>query len=143
MFIQPAMTQKGDVSANAPGETMPTDQTQATLENHLHAFFNKSIDGVVADYAEDSVLIIQAGPLRGIAEIRKFFVHFIETLPPGFLAAFRMQKQEFVDEMGYIVWDAAPWVQFATDTFVVRDGKIRFQTFAAYPPYNGATSLPK
>ena len=113
---------------------MSTRQTEATLENHLHAFFNKSIDGVVADYAEDSVLIIQAGPLRGIAEIRAFFAHFIETLPAGFLAAFRMQKQEFVGEMGYIVWDAAPWVQFATDTFVVRDGKIRLQTFAAYPP---------
>lgn len=118
---------------------MPTDQTEATLGNHLHAFFNKNIDGVVADYAEDAVLIIQTGPLRGIAEIRGFFARFIETLPAGFLAAFRMQKQEFVGEMGYIVWDAAPWVQFATDTFVVRDGKIRLQTFAAYPPYDGAT----
>jgi hypothetical protein len=138
MFIHPAMTQKGGVSAHAPGDTMSTDQTEATLANHLHAFFNKSIDGVVADYAEDSVLIIQTGPLRGIAEIRTFFADFIETLPAGFLAAFRMQKQELVGELGYIVWDAAPWVQFATDTFVVRDGKIRFQTFAAYPPVSGA-----
>ena len=122
---------------------MSTHQTEATLGNHLRAFFHKSIDGVVADYAEDSVLIIQAGPLRGIAEIRSFFVHFIETLPAGFLEAFKMQKQEFVGEIGYIVWEAAPWVQFATDTFVVRDGKIRFQTFAAYPAHNSATQLPK
>jgi hypothetical protein len=115
---------------------MPNRQTEVTLENHLHAFFNKDIDGVVADYAEDSVLLLQAGPLRGIAEIRNFFAHFIATLPAGFWDAFRMQKQDFVGEMGYIVWDAAPWVQFATDTFVVREGKIRFQTFAAYPAHD-------
>ena len=87
---------------------MSTRQTEATLESHLHAFFNKNIDGVVADYAEDSVLIIQAGPLRGIAEIRNFFAHFITTLPTSFLDAFKMQRREFVGEVGYIVWDTAP-----------------------------------
>ena len=120
---------------------MSTHQTEQTLKNHLNAFFHKSIDGVVADYAEDSLFIIQAGPLRGIAEIRQFFANFIETLPAGFLDAFRMHKQEFVGELGYIVWDALPWVEFATDTFVVRDGKIRFQTFAAHAPVRGATDL--
>jgi hypothetical protein len=116
-----------------------THQTEQTLKNHLNAFFNKSIDGVVADYAEDALFIIQAGPLRGLADIRQFFTHFIETLPAGFLDAFRMHKQEFVGEMGYIVWDALPWVEFATDTFIVRDGRIRFQTFAAYTPVRGAS----
>jgi ketosteroid isomerase-like protein len=112
---------------------MPTNPTEAVLANHLNAFFHKSIDGVVADYAEDAVFIIQSGVLRGVAEIRTFFAHFIETMPPGFLEAFKMQKQECAGELGYIVWDAAPWVQFATDSFVIRDGKIRLQTFAAYP----------
>ncbi|HEY0475944.1 MAG TPA: nuclear transport factor 2 family protein [Kofleriaceae bacterium] len=116
-----------------PEDTMPTDQTEATLRNHLHAFFHKNIDGVVADYAEEAVLIVQRGPLHGIAEIRTFFARFVENMPAGFLDAFKLRRQEVVGEMGYIVWDAGPWVQFATDTFVVRDGKIRSQTFAAYP----------
>jgi len=107
---------------------------EAIIGNHLQAFFNKSIDGVVADYAEDAVLMIQTGPLHGVAAIRAFFTQFIETLPPGFLESFKMHKQEFVGDMGYIVWDAAPWVRFATDTFFVSDGKIRMQTFAAYSP---------
>ena len=119
---------------------MSTDQTEQTLKNHLNAFFRKSIDGVVADYAEDAVFLVQAGPLRGVAEIRQFFTQFIETLPAGFLEAFRMHKQEFVGELGYIVWDALPWVEFATDTFVVRDGRIRFQTFAAHAPVRGAAA---
>jgi ketosteroid isomerase-like protein len=111
---------------------VPIHQTEQTLKHHLDAFFRKSIDGVVADYAEDAVFLIQAGPLRGVAEIRQFFTRFIDTLPAGFLEAFRMHTQEFDGELGYIVWDALPWVEFATDTFVVRDGRIRFQTFAAH-----------
>jgi hypothetical protein len=31
----------------------------------------------------------------------------------------------------YIVWDREPIISRATDTFVVRDGKILFQTFTA------------
>jgi ketosteroid isomerase-like protein len=108
-------------------------KTEATVSNHLQAFFRKSVEGVVQDYAEDAVLMVPTGPLRGVTEIRKFFTAFIGTLPAGFLEAFKIQKQEFVGELGYIVWAAAPWVQFATDTFVVRNGRIVMQTFAAYP----------
>jgi hypothetical protein len=108
-------------------------KTEATVNNHLQAFFRKSVDDVVQDYAKDSVLIVSSGPLRGLSEIRSFFKTFIETMPAGFLEAFKMRSQEFVGEIGYIVWDASPWVQFATDTFVVRDGKIMMQTFAAHP----------
>lgn len=109
------------------------DTTQATIENHLHAFFQQNIDGVLADYAEDAVMLIPEGPLHGRAEIRNFFTNFMDTLPSGFLEAFKMRRQEFVGELGYIIWDARPWVQFATDTFVVRDGKIALQTFAPHP----------
>ena len=104
--------------------------TEATVDNHLQAFFRKSVDGVVQDYANESILIVSSGPLRGLGEIQRF----IETMPAGFLEAFKMRTQEFVGEIGYIVWDASPWVHFATDTFVVRNGKIMMQTFAAHPP---------
>jgi len=108
-------------------------KTEATVGNHLQAFFRKSVDGVVQDYAEESTLIVSSGPIRGLSEIRIFFKTFIETMPAGFLEAFKMRSQEFAGEIGYIVWDASPWVHFATDTFVVRDGKIMVQTFAAHP----------
>jgi ketosteroid isomerase-like protein len=121
-----AMRRK-DMSANP-------SKAEATVDNHLQAFFRKNVDGVVKDYAEESVLIIPSGPLRGLDEIRKFFTTFIDTMPAGFLEAFRMRRQEFVGEVGYIVWDARPWVQLGTDTFVVRNGKIMIQTFAANPP---------
>jgi len=39
---------------------------------------------------------------------------------------------EVIDEVAYITWEANPWSPMGTDTFVVRDGKIRCQTFAVY-----------
>ncbi|HET7540861.1 MAG TPA: nuclear transport factor 2 family protein [Polyangiaceae bacterium] len=114
--------------------TTKSNVLEATLTNHLQAFLEASIDGVMRDYAKDAVLITRDGPLRGVSEIRAFFVRFIETLPTGFLQAFKLHRQEFIADVGYIVWDALPWARLGTDSFVVRDGKIVLQTFAAYPP---------
>jgi hypothetical protein len=112
-------------------------ETEPVVTRHLQAFFRKSIDGVVEDYAADAVFVVPNGPLRGTGDIRGFFTEFIHTLPPGFLEAFKMHRQEFVGEMGYIVWEALPWVELGTDTFVVRNGKIVLQTFACHPAYPG------
>ena len=107
--------------------------TEEAVGNHLQAFFHKDVDGIVQDYTKESVLITPTGPLHGPSEIRKFFSRFIETMPSGFLEAFKLHKQVFLGEIGYIVWEASPWVQRGTDTFFVRDGKILTQTFASYP----------
>ena len=111
---------------------------EAVLGNHLQAFFRKSVDGVVEDYAEDSILIVPDGALHGRADIRKFFSAFIGGLPAGFLDSFKIRRQEITGDVGYIVWEAAPWVRLGTDTLLVRDGKIRMQTFAAYPAVDWA-----
>ncbi len=110
-----------------------SSETQSVVTNHLGAFFRASIDDVVQDYAPDATFIVRDGRLRGTQEIRGFFSNFIDTLPPGFLEAFKMHRQQFEGEMGYIVWEALPWVQLGTDTFVVRNGKIVMQTFASHP----------
>jgi hypothetical protein len=121
-------------NTTTPGFNISASIAYFGLPTDLRAFFRRSIDGVLEDYAEDAVLITPAGALHGVEEIRGFFTTFIETMPVGFLEAFEMRRQEFAFELGYILWDAAPWVQFATDTFVVREGKIALQTFAPYPP---------
>jgi hypothetical protein len=106
---------------------------KATVTNHLQAFFDQDIDGVVRDYAADAVLITRDGPMRGVAEIRAFFTQFIGGLPAGFLQSFKLHRQEFLGDVGYIIWDALPWASLGTDTFLVHDGKIVLQTFASYP----------
>jgi ketosteroid isomerase-like protein len=107
--------------------------TQSTLEHHLQAF-GEGIDSIMQDYTEDSVVVIPEATYRGLEEIRTFFTAFVESLPEGIWDAFQMNRQEVVGEVAYILWEAQPWIPLGTDTFVVRDGKIMYQTFAAYAP---------
>jgi hypothetical protein len=53
-------------------------------------------------------------------------------LPPG--SPIEMSEQIVEDDIAYIVWSAESKklkIPFGTDTFVMRDGKIVAQTFAA------------
>ena len=99
--------------------------------NHLRAA-RDGVDAVMRDYADESVLVTPQATYRGSSAIRQFFDGFFKELPAGFFDAFKLNRQEVVGENGYILWQSHPWVPLATDTFVIRDGKIRFQTFAAY-----------
>ena len=105
--------------------------TQQVLEHHLQAF-GEGIESVVSDYDEHSFIITQQGTYRGLIEIRAFVSAFVAGMPNGFGEAFKLTKMEVIDEVAYLAWEANPWSPMGTDTFVVRDGKIRCQTFAMY-----------
>ena len=104
--------------------------TQAVLKHHLEAFY-EGIDAVMDDFSDASVIITSEATYRGLAEIRAFFTALIEGLPEGFDEAVKISRQEVVGEVAFLVWEAKPWLPFCTDTFVVRNGKIAYQTFAA------------
>lgn len=108
-----------------------TQETNAVLDNHLAAAQRGDVEGVMSDYSEESVLYLPQGPIRGIAELREFFETFLGSPPSGFPRAFELLRRDVDGEVAYIVWKAEPGIRLATDTFVVRDGKIRVQTFAA------------
>ena len=109
---------------------MSTD-AKALIRNHLQAA-GKGVDAVMEDFTNDSVLITPDVTYRGLAEIRQFYTTFLNGLPKGLFDAFKMNRQEVVGDVAYILWEAKPWLLLATDTFVIRDGKFLFQTFAAY-----------
>lgn len=88
----------------------------------------------MTDYVEDFVIFTPNGPVRGLDEIRNFFTVMFENLPEGFMEAFEMVRQDAEGEIAYIVWTAGDLAPLGTDTFVVRDGKIVMQTFAAHVP---------
>ena len=104
--------------------------TEAVLRNHLHAA-TLGVDAVMQDYTEDSVLITHDATYRGFAEIRRFFTALFGELPAGFFDAVQMNRTEIIGEVAYILWERRPIISQATDTFVVRNGKILFQTFTA------------
>jgi len=103
------------------------------LTHHLDCFGKGDLDGIMADYTAASRLFTPNGVLRGMAPIRELFVTmFAEFAKPGM--SFEMSRQDSDGDTAYIVWKAETAdnrYEFGTDTFVVKDGKIVTQTFAA------------
>ena len=107
----------------------PTD----VLDQHLKSFGKNDLEGVLADYSTDAVLFIPGRSLKGPNAIRPFFQALLaEFAKPG--ATFSMRQQCVDGDYAYILWSAETAdnsYEAATDTFVVRNGKIVAQSFAA------------
>ncbi|MET0918385.1 MAG: nuclear transport factor 2 family protein [Burkholderiales bacterium] len=106
--------------------------TKDVLDHHLKCFDEGDLKGILSDYAPGAVLFTPDGPLRGADAIRPLFQAMIaEFAKPG--AAFSMKQQSVEGDYAYILWTAETAdnvYAVATDTFVVRDGKIVVQSFA-------------
>jgi hypothetical protein len=117
----------------AATSTRPAEaSTETVLQNHLRAA-RIGVDAIMRDYSDHSVLVTHGATYRGLAEIRDFFAALFKQLPTGFFDAIRLNRQEIVGEVAYILWEKEPLITQATDTFLVRNGKILVQTFTAYP----------
>ena len=105
---------------------MSSEDTMRVLERHGAAAQANDLDAVLADYAEDAVLISPGhGVLRG-REIRTFFEN------PSDLTGFEVISLFVDDEVAFFTWKTAA-VAFGSDTFIVRGGKIAVQTVATPP----------
>jgi ketosteroid isomerase-like protein len=109
-----------------------SEQTRQVLEHHMAAVDSGDIDAILSDYADDAVLLTPKGPRRGHAEIRVVLDWLLANVfTPG--SSFSMVQQLVEGEIAYIVWSAESEryrIPLATDTYVIRDGKIVAQTFA-------------
>jgi hypothetical protein len=76
------------------------------------------------------MILSDGAVLRGVEPIKALFVGLLaEFAKPG--ASFTLSQKVIEGEIAYITWSAetADHVyEFATDTFVIRDGKILIQT---------------
>jgi len=107
--------------------------THEILNQHLKSFSEMDLKGVLADYSSDAVMFVPGGSLKGPDAIKPFFEALIsEFAKPG--ASFSMREQNIEGDFAYIRWSAETAensYEAATDTFVVRNGKIVAQSFAA------------
>jgi ketosteroid isomerase-like protein len=112
---------------------MRTISTSDVLDRHLRSFAEYDVDGLLADYSSDAVLFVPNGPLKGSEGIRPLFETVVsEFRRPGSSSTI---EQRWVDgDHAYIIWTAETAdnsYEFATDTFIVRNGKLVAQSFAA------------
>jgi len=107
--------------------------TKDILDNHLASFFKRDLEGLLSDYAPNAVMLTQNGTLKGVNELSTVFQELFAEFEKG-CPAFNMLQQTIEGDYGYIVWNAETAdnvYEMATDTFVVRDGKIAAQSFTA------------
>jgi ketosteroid isomerase-like protein len=105
-----------------------TRTPQEVLAHHSRALVAADLDEIVADFADDAVVITPAGAKRGRAGVREAFTQLLADLPD---AAWSVKKQTDADGVVMLEWtaDAAgSRANDGVDTFVLEDGMIRVQT---------------
>ena len=108
--------------------------TRQVFEHHVQALGKGDVEGIVSDDTEDSVLITPSAVLKGRDAIRGAFDGFVAGLFKPGTYEFTMVTVHVEAETAYAIWHAkcaSPNVVLGTDTFLVRNGKIAVQTFAA------------
>ncbi|WP_175780639.1 nuclear transport factor 2 family protein [Burkholderia anthina] len=111
--------------------TRASEETTKVFDHHLGAFA-QGLDELMKDYDDSSVIVTPDKSYRGASEIRGFFKAFLDSAKPAFWEAFKVTSKSTEGEVGYLVWEAKPFVSMATDTLYVKDGKILLQTFTAF-----------
>jgi len=117
-----------------PQTPTPWRTPQEVFTHHGKALAAGDLDEIVADYAEDSVLITPAGVARGGDGIRNAFARLLADLPD---ATWDLKNQVFEGDLLFLEWaadSAVNRVNDGVDTFVFRDGMIRAQT-VRYTPH--------
>ena len=109
-------------------------KTREVLDRHMIAFKANDIEAIMSDYTEESILIIPDETRRGLAEIRKGFEGAFAAFPKD-STTMTISKSIVAADVAYVIWQAKTpkfELPLATDTFIIRDGKIIRQTYASY-----------
>jgi ketosteroid isomerase-like protein len=101
--------------------------TKQVFDDHMAALESGDISKIMADYADDAILISPSGALVGKAAIQAAFENMIQGSPN-----IKFTGQDIVEgDTLLTIWsaqcDTATMPQ-GMDTFVIRDGKIQRQT---------------
>jgi len=104
-------------------------ETQDAWQRHIDAWTQRDVPAILADYSNDALILVNGRRFEGKEAIGRLFRNFF--------AVFDRAQRHVIDPatveegMIYISWNAlieGKEHPFGTDTFVVEDGKIRYQT---------------
>jgi hypothetical protein len=105
-----------------------TRTPEEVFQHHAQALGAGDLDEIVADYADDAVVITPAGVNRGRLGVRAAFTQLLADVPN---AAWDLKTLIYENDVLFLEWAAAAAqtrVEDGIDTFVFRDGLIRVQT---------------
>ncbi|NQU36285.1 MAG: nuclear transport factor 2 family protein [Actinobacteria bacterium] len=110
-----------------------TAATKRVMYAELAAVAAGDLDELVSLFAEEAVVLSQAGAFHGHDEIRRMFAEFFAAATPE--DTFEVVHEFYSGRFGYIVWATTTpttIIPLGTDTFVVEDGRISLLSFAAH-----------
>ncbi len=131
------------------GTANAADLTPTEIVNR-HVSSGGDIDAIMADYADDAVVLQQGRAFQGKAAIRGLFENMFKRPaspppsgtapsgpPPGAGGPPKMNVTKVWEEgdVGFMTWEMGPMK--ATEEFIVRDGKIQVQTIFMSGPAAG------
>ena len=119
----------GDQQAD---ENISEEKTKEILDHHWKAFQANDLEETMKDYTEESVLITPNATFSGMEEIRNNFINAFKLFPKD-STTFTLDKSIVAKDVGYILWKSKTptfTLSYATDTFIIREGKIVRQTYA-------------
>ena len=104
-----------------------TRTPEEVFQHHSQALGAENLDEIIADYADDAVLITPAGVSRGKDGIRAAFTQMFANVPH---ASRDLRTQIFEGDVLFLEWThtAGSVVEDGVDTYLFRDGLIRAQT---------------
>ena len=106
---------------------MATRTPQEVFGHHGQSLGAEDLEEIVADYADDAILIVQGKVHRGKDGAREVFTQLLSDVPQ---ATWDL-NQVFEDDVLYLEWKATGGgrkVEDGIDTFIFEDGMIRVQT---------------
>jgi hypothetical protein len=106
---------------------MTTRSAEDVFAHHAQALGAGDLEGIISDYADDAVLIVQSKVYHGRDGARAVFTQLLQEVPQ---AAWEVETV-FADGVLYLEWKArgvGRHVDDGIDTFVFRDGQIQIQT---------------
>ncbi len=105
--------------------------SKTVLDDHLEAFLSGNINRILLNYTEESTVIVPDQIIKGLDNIRKLFEQLLDLIPPA--SDLQLIHKVVDDNVCYIIWSATSEkisIPFASDTFVIENGKIKTQTMA-------------
>ncbi|KAE8762662.1 nuclear transport factor 2 family protein [Georgenia thermotolerans] len=106
-----------------------TRTPEEVFAHHGQALGAEDLEDILADYAEDAILVLNKEVFRGKDGAREVFTRLLGDVPQ---AQWELDTT-FADDVLYLEWNATGGgrtIQGAVDTFIFADGQIRVQTIA-------------
>ncbi|MEO1558457.1 MAG: nuclear transport factor 2 family protein [Cyanobacteria bacterium J06632_19] len=108
-------------------------ETEKVWQEHIEAWDASDLDGIMEHYTEESIMILNNSVVQGTKGIRNVFANLFKLFNDG---ENKIDPAVIEGEVIYILWNFKPGPEngksyFGSDTFVVQNSIITYQTIAS------------